>query len=140
MPERCPVASDKIQIMYNIVMKEISLKYLTNFTNATVEAFPVICLGPAEHLLCVKHSENDRDVSHLIRGKRSLLSATSRASVGVIIRGDDAGVHELGGGGCVLHRLQDVATHEGGTALTEPIALDTSHLPVASCNEAPLKD
>lgn len=135
MPERCPVASDKIQIMYNIVMKEISLKYLTNFTNATVEAFPVICLGPAKHLLCVKHSENDESVSNPIHGIWSLLSATSRASVCVIIRGDDAGVHELGGGGCVLHGLEDVATHEGGAALTEPIALDTGHLPVAGCKQ-----
>ena len=69
----------------------------------------------------------------------SLLSTTSRTSVGVVIRGDDAGVHELGGGGGVLHGLQDVAAHEGGAALTEPIALDTGHLPVASCKQGHLE-
>ena len=100
----------------------------------------MIGLSPAEHLLCVKHSENDKAASHLIHETWSLLSTTSRTSVGVIIRGDDAGVHKLGGGGSVLHGLEDVATHEGGAALTEPIALDTGHLPVASCKEAPLRD
>ena len=65
----------------------------------------------------------------------SLLSATSRTSGGVVIRGDEAGVHELGGGGGVLHRLHDVATHEGRAALTEPVALDAGHPPVAGCKK-----
>ena len=64
-----------------------------------------------------------------------LLSTTSRTAGGAVIRGDEAGVHEPGGGGGVLHGLQGVTTHQGGAALSKAIALDTSHLPVAGCKQ-----
>lgn len=62
-----------------------------------------------------------------------LLSATSRTPRGVIIRGDEACVHDPGGGRGALYGLQDVAAHQGGAALTKPIPLDPSHLPIAAC-------
>ena len=50
----------------------------------------------------------------------------------IVIRRNDRGVHELGSGRSVLNTLQSISTEECGTALTEAVALDAEHLPVAS--------
>ena len=49
----------------------------------------------------------------------------------IVIRGDDGGVHELGGGRSTLHTLQSISTEQCRTPLTKPVPLDSKHLPVA---------